>query len=468
MSAQQNDQLTPALVRERATSIYRELQNKLFKDTDKLFAYLLIAEWLFGVVCAFVISPQRWEGATSSTHIHVWAAIFLGGSLTFFPVLLVWQYPGKAVTRHTIAFSQMMFSALLIHLSGGRIETHFHIFGSLAFLAFYRDWKIFITATVVVAVDHFVRGMYWPQSVYGTMVASNWRWLEHSGWVVFEDVFLIFSCIRGCRELRGISTRQAELEATNMTLDYRTQDLARSNQELEQFAQIAAHDLQSPLRSVATNCQMLEESCETLNSEQKEYARGAMDGVRTMRTTINDILEYSKLGKRDGVYEPVSLEDVLESVLYNLREFIAEKKAVITRDSLPTLNGNRSQITRLLQNLVENAVKFCEQSQPRIHLSAKKNGADWTVAIRDNGIGIDRKHYSHIFEMFRRLHTQEEYPGTGVGLSACKKIVEMHRGKIWVESVIGKGSTFYFTFGQRTSFPASARSEKDEKDFRLH
>ena len=140
-----------------------------------------------GIVFALWVSPLTWEGADSSTHLHVWAAVLLGGIISLFPALLGWLRPGLPSTRYTIAVAQMLMGALLIHLTGGRIETHFHVFGSLAFLAFYRDWRVLIPATIVVALDHMLRGMFWPQSVYGVLVASQWRWLEHAAWVVFED-----------------------------------------------------------------------------------------------------------------------------------------------------------------------------------------------------------------------------------------------------------------------------------------
>src|SRR5204862_3069020 len=145
-------------------------------------------------------------------HLHVWAAVFVGGAISLFPALLAIFRPGRPSTRYTIAVAQMLMGALLIHLSGGRIETHFHVFGSLAFLAFYRDWRVLIPATVVVALDHMLRGYFWPQSVYGVLVASQWRWIEHAAWVVFEDVFLVVSCLRSVAEMRQTAERTAALE----------------------------------------------------------------------------------------------------------------------------------------------------------------------------------------------------------------------------------------------------------------
>src|SRR6185436_20681414 len=151
-------------------------------------------------------------GKERALHTHVWIAILGGAGIVILPILLAIFRPGTALTRHVIAASQMLSSALLIHLTGGRIETHFPVFGSLAFLAFYLDWQVILTATVVVAADHFLRGIFWPESVYGVANAEWWRFLEHAAWVAFEDVFLIWSCVLGNRELAASAARQAEVE----------------------------------------------------------------------------------------------------------------------------------------------------------------------------------------------------------------------------------------------------------------
>ena len=219
----------------RADALFQAAEDKIYVRTDRLFARLMIFQWLAGIVAAVWISPQTWIGATSYVHWHVWAAIILGGAITGFPVFLVWKHPGQVMTRHAIAVGQMIFSGLLIHLTGGRIETHFHIFGSLAFLAFYRDWRVLITATLVTALDHFFRGTFWPQSVFGVLAAGPWRWVEHAGWVVFEDIFLIISIRQSLDEMRGLAERQASLEAVNASIEIkvteRTAELTRENAE---------------------------------------------------------------------------------------------------------------------------------------------------------------------------------------------------------------------------------------------
>jgi len=212
---------------ERTAALFEESHEQILRRTDRMFAWLMTFQWLAGIFAALCISPKTWLGATSQIHLHVWAAIFLGGAISGFPVFLALTRPGRTSTRHTIAIAQMLTSALLIHLTGGRIETHFHVFGSLAFLAFYRDWRVLISATVVVALDHLLRGIFLPQSVFGVLTASSWRWLEHAGWVIFEDSFLMVSIRHGLCEMRQVADRQASLEALNETIEQRVHDRTR-------------------------------------------------------------------------------------------------------------------------------------------------------------------------------------------------------------------------------------------------
>ncbi|MBA3962354.1 MAG: PAS domain-containing protein [Chthoniobacterales bacterium] len=208
----------PPIGTDRARSLFRENLHAIHCRADRLFAGLMILQWIAGIAIAVWISPRTWIGAQSLVHWHVWAAIFLGGALASLPVYLALRQPGTVLTRHTVAVSQTLYSALLIHLTGGRIETHFHVFGSLAFLAFYRDWRVLATATAVVALDHATRGIFWPLSAFGTLTTSPWRWIEHAGWVLFEDVFLFLSITQSTREMREVATRRINLEISEERL----------------------------------------------------------------------------------------------------------------------------------------------------------------------------------------------------------------------------------------------------------
>jgi PAS domain S-box-containing protein len=198
----------------RADELFQQHRKEIYQDTDRLFGRFMAIQWVGGILFALIVSPHTWVGQTSHIHLHVWAAIFVGGAISAFPIWMTRVWPGAVATRHAVATAQMLMSALLICLTGGRIETHFHVFGSLVILSFYRDWKVFIPATLVIALDHFLRGIYWPLSVYGVLTASPWRSVEHGAWVVFENVFLVMSCLRSIREMRFIANRTAALETS--------------------------------------------------------------------------------------------------------------------------------------------------------------------------------------------------------------------------------------------------------------
>ena len=227
--------LCPDVPKNFSSSTDRDLN----RATDRLFSGLLAFEWLAAILTALVIAPRAWSGTTSWIHPHIWAATLLGGAIVSLPITLAWFQPGRPLTRHVIAVTQMLIGTLMIHLTGGRIETHFYVFGSLAFLAFYRDWKVLVSASVVVAADHVIRGFFWPQSVYGVALIEPWRWVEHAGWVAFEDVFLIWSCRRSIGEMWAIAERQAALEILHSQVEHqvavRTAELRESEARQDRY-----------------------------------------------------------------------------------------------------------------------------------------------------------------------------------------------------------------------------------------
>ena len=242
--------------------------------------------------------------------------------------------------------------------------------------------------------------------------------------------------------VRDITGRKRAGEA----LKVKTQELARSNKDLEQFAYVASHDLQEPLRMVTSYVQLLARRYKSkLDSDADEFIDFAMDGAIRMQKLINDLLNYSRMSTHGKELEPTDCETVLNQSLNNLKVAIDENGALVTHDSLPTVMADNPQLVELFQNLVGNAIKFRGAEPPRVHVSASRNGNGWTFSVRDNGIGIAPEYAKRIFVIFQRLHSREKYAGTGIGLAICQKIVERHGGHIWVESEVGKGATFCFT-----------------------
>jgi light-regulated signal transduction histidine kinase (bacteriophytochrome) len=233
-------------------------------------------------------------------------------------------------------------------------------------------------------------------------------------------------------------------------LKLRTDNLARSNAELERFAYVASHDLQEPLRMVASFTQLLARRyAGKLDAKADEYIGYAVDGAKRMQQLIADLLALSRVGTRGGEFRDAPLEDVISDVLLNLGPAIQDSGAAVTHNPLPTVVADRGQMAQLLQNLIGNAVKFRDAQPPRVHISAVEAEAGWTISMSDNGIGIAPEHAERVFQIFQRLHTRDQYPGTGIGLAVCRKIAERHGGKIWLDSTPGAGTTFHFTLPTR-------------------
>jgi PAS domain S-box-containing protein len=259
----------------------------------------------------------------------------------------------------------------------------------------------------------------------------------------------------------GIALSQAQLLEKETQ---QSQELARSNAELEQFAYVASHDLQEPLRMVTSYLQLLERRYKNqLDANADQFINYAVDGARRMQTLINDLLNYSRVSSRGQPFMPVNCSVVLEQAIANLQIAIQDSKAIVTHDPLPEVMADATQLIQVFQNLIGNAIKFCRHQQPRIHIGVAKpdgnlNGEslnliplanEWLFWVCDNGIGLESQYAERIFIIFQRLHGRDKYPGTGIGLAICKKIIERHGGRMWVESKLGQGSTFYFTIPDR-------------------
>jgi len=244
----------------------------------------------------------------------------------------------------------------------------------------------------------------------------------------------------------GIARDITERKKSEQHLVKTVGELKRSNDELQQFAYVASHDLQEPLRMVASYTQLLAKRYKgRLDSDADEFMAFAVDGCTRMKELIQDLLAYSRAGTGEKTLREISGEDALNEALTNLQAAIVQSGTVVTRDSLPAIRTNETQLAQVFQNLVGNAIKYRSAEIPQIHISASKNvGNEWIFSVRDNGLGIDPQYFERIFILFQRLHGREEFEGTGIGLAICKKIVERLGGRIWVESQPGKGSTFYF------------------------
>jgi len=438
--------VSPA-IRERAEFLLKKHQLAVYKRTDRIFAGLMTFQWLAGIATALIVSPKTWAGQFSDVHIHVWAAIFLGGVITLFPVVLAILRPGEAITRHVIAVSQMLMSGLLIHLSGGRIETHFHVFGSLAFLAFYRDWRVLIPATIVVAVDHFVRGVFWPQSAFGVLTASHWRWVEHAAWVIFENIFLVQSCLQSVRDMRDNALKQAELEALRDQAE-------ASSQAKSEFLANMSHEIRTPMNGVIGMTEILMNT--ELSPEQTEYLNMVKGSADSLLQVINDVLDFSKIeaGKLELDIVEFKVRDTLNDAM-KAQSIRAHQKGLeflthVSADVPETLFGDPTRLRQILLNLASNAVKFTDRGKIEVHVSAEAyESSELTLDfyVRDTGIGIPKEKHSLIFESFTQVDgsTTRKYGGTGLGLTISAQLVERMGGRIWVESDLGMGSTFHFT-----------------------
>lgn len=243
-----------------------------------------------------------------------------------------------------------------------------------------------------------------------------------------------------------VSDRTKELEVVNRELRKLNQELTLSNQELEQFAYIVSHDLREPLRMVTSFTQLLEKKYSGhLDADADQIIGFAVDGATRMEELINDLLTYSRVGNSGKTLELINTEKVLDQALSNLHIVIQEHNAQIVRETLPSIVGNATQLIQLWQNLIDNSIKYRRAESPKIEIGVTAELEQYLFWVKDNGIGIDPKYSDRIFQIFQRLHTRQEYPGTGTGLAICHKIVERHGGKIWVESELGQGATFYFT-----------------------
>lgn len=483
----------PPAVSRRADELLLKNQRELYQRTDRLFACLMVVQWLAAMAAAFWITPRTWIGINSETHLHVWAACLLGGLITVFPVVLTLLRPGTTLTRHVIAISQMLTSSLLIHLSGGRIETHFHIFGSLAFLAFYRDWRVLISATTVVVIDHSIFGLFYPQAVFGVLTASPWRIVEHGAWVVFEDLFLIIAIQQNVREMKAMARQRAELEETkafvesevknrthelhtanrmisekNVVLQQKTAELKHQTQALQAAAEAAeaanraksaflanmSHEIRTPMNAILGFNDILLDGVS--RPENIDAARTIKENGQYLIRLINDILDLSKIEAEKMEVEHVHCSPhALLNNIYSLMNVRAISKGLPLEfqieGPLPeTIYTDPTRLRQILINTIGNAIKFTETGSVKVVtrlLDLPDQPTRMQFDVIDTGIGIDAANIDSLYLPFTQADGSmtRKFGGTGLGLTISKRLTELLGGEITVASEPGMGTTFSIT-----------------------
>ncbi|MDY7226067.1 sensor histidine kinase [Hyalangium rubrum] len=444
---------------ERAARLYSRHLEGVWRRVDRLFARLMLGQWLFAIAISLFFSPYAWEGKAREVHVHVYAALFLGGALSAFPIALVWLRPGTALTRHVVAISQLLWSALLIHLTGGRIETHFHIFGSLAFLAFYRDWPVLLTASAMVVADHYLRGLYWPESVYGTLSPESWRLLEHFFWVVFIDLVLLFSCRGALREMREMAERRAVAELASEREQQKTRELDRALTELRdaqehlirveklaavgQLAAGVGHELRNPLAAVRNAHAYLSKRISRLEEVTTDprvpQFLSLMDReLNTCGRIISDLLDFARESPMS--VQPCPLRPLVDEAVGVVPSREGVRVLNEVPEDLPVPLLDREQFRQVLINLVQNAVEAMPAERGG-EVRVRAEGGDTTplrVRVEDNGSGIPEDVLPRIFEPLFTTKSR----GTGLGLAIVATRVQRHGGTLHVTSEAGRGSEF--------------------------
>ncbi len=440
-----------------AAEILQQSKDRQYRNTSRVFAVLLVLQWIGAIVVAAVLSPKTWAGLTSSVHVHLWAAIFLGAAITIFPTVLAITNPTTTLTRHVVAAGQMLMSALLIHLTGGRVETHFHVFGSLAILAFYRDWRVLMTASIIVYLDHVLRGIYWPQSVYGVLSASPWRAIEHAWWVGFEVLFLIIAIRQSVDEMQQVAQRQAQLQSVNTEIEAevkrQTAELRMVNKHLESFCYSMAHDLKAPLRSIhAFSDLLVNEHSDKWDAETKDLLQRIRNSGNKMNRLVDDLLEYSRVSTAKMALRAVDLSHVFQEATRLLSAGIDEKKARVHLDeNLGLVLGHEGTLLQVALNLLNNALKYHKpNTAPDLRVFSSRRNGSIRVCVQDNGVGVASEYQKKIFELFERIPLPGQDSGTGIGLAVVAKSLERLSGDYGVESTPGLGSTFWFELPEIT------------------
>lgn len=474
-------------VAERAREYYAHQSQLAWERTDRAFATLMLVQWVFGI-CLALINPGTTGAYDSWWDSHLFLAVVLGGWLSAFPIILSWRMPGTATTRHVFAVAQALWSGLLVHLTGGRIETHFHVFGSLAFLSVYRDWRVLMTASLVVAIDHGLRGWLSPEVIYGSTAFAFWRTLEHVGWVAFEDVFLIYCCIRADQSVRLQAEQHARLETSYdeiaAEVAAQTERLRASEADAIQLARQAAaanrakteflanmsHEIRTPMTAILGFADMLLDERRDPSSEMSntEIVATIRRNGEHLLTIINNILDLSKIESNAIRLELLDCPTrPLFSDLVRLLKGTAEEKQLSLRLELASnvpasLHTDPTRLRQILINLIGNAIKFTERGSVTIRVYLIDERPDQLlIDIIDTGLGISPQVQSQLFQPFMQADNSmtRRFGGTGLGLDISRKFAQLMGGDLTIAaSVQGLGTTMRLTLAQpvNTNLPETS------------
>lgn len=500
-------------------AILKSNYQEVYRDTEKIFMWLLWTQWILAVTLAVLISPFTWAGHTRSVNFHVEIAVIFGGVLTIFPFWLLRTMPGTTLSRFTVTIAQSFWSILLVHLTGGRIETHFHIFGSLAIIAFFRDWRLLVPATLAIAGAHFAGIFTFSESIYGVSRPEWWRFLEHSGWVIFEDIFLFFACIRSSREMEVLAERQAELETLQdgiqQEIEEKTSELIESSEQrerlqmellqahkLESVGRLAAgiaHEINTPIQYVTDSVFFANDGVSDLfrlldrleSSEEWDLDPVAKEKVLAR---IEQIISEAEIGylrenlpsalqrSADGLHRVAEIvrsmksfahPDQVEMVPADLNEAIKTTLVVCRNEykylanveqdlgDIPLVTCHAGEINQVLTNLIVNAAhaissRYIDPSMMgTISIRTYQSGENVIIEFADTGCGIPTENLNRIFEPF--FTTKGIGRGTGQGLGIVHGvIVTKLGGSISVDSKVDEGTTFILTIPIHQSTEAEA------------
>lgn len=434
--------------------IYEFEYDKLCTDNDRVFSWLLGVQWIFAIVLALVVTPRTWIGSTDHLHVHVIAAIVIGGLLSAFPIYLNLTKPGAVLNRYVNVVAQALYSALFIHLTGGRIETHFHVFGSLAFFSFYRDIRVLFVGSLVVVVDHILRSLFLPQSVFGLFTISNGRWMEHAGWVLFEDFFLAYACLRGVKEMRAMARQSAQImaagEIAEQKVRERTNELSTALRQLEEnqamitqtskmsalgeMAGGIAHEINSPLAAILLLSEnlALKARRNKIPEFEKHLEQIGMIVAKISRI-ITGLKNFSRDGSHDDAREILAAQVVADTLIFCQEKFKARGIVLQVNDQAletPFL-GVPELVSQVLLNLFNNSLDAVSELPPEsrwIRVQASRTEAYVEIAVADGGPGIPAEVQAKMMQPF--YTTKDVGQGTGLGLSISKGIIEKLGGRL--------------------------------------